>query len=37
MIEKVSNIDKVPEELEKLFTDDNTALDFFNSLSKSYK
>ena len=37
MIEKGSNTDKVPEELEKLLSADKTALEFFNSLSKSYK
>jgi uncharacterized protein YdeI (YjbR/CyaY-like superfamily) len=37
MIEKGSNVDKVPDELEKLLAADKTALDFFNSLSKSYK
>mgnify|MGYP000884166574 CR=1 FL=1 len=37
MMEKGSNTDKVPEELEKLLAADKTALEFFNSLSKSYK
>ena len=37
MIEKGNSDDKVPEELERLLAADKTALDFFNSLSKSYK
>ncbi|MRR22643.1 hypothetical protein EG830_06645, partial [bacterium] len=37
MIEKGNTDDKVPEELERLLATDKTALDFFNSLSKSYK
>lgn len=37
MTEKGNTDDKVPEELERLLANDKIALDFFYSLSKSYK